>query len=47
LKRWGAKEVLVNTQEENLAAVRLYQRLGFHLQPEGLAVLRRSLDEAP
>ncbi len=46
LKRWGAKEVLVNTQEGNLAAVRLYERLGFDLQPEGLAVLRRSFGEA-
>ena len=46
LRRWGAKEVLVNTQEGNDAAVRLYERLGFRLQPDGLAVLRRSLGEA-
>lgn len=44
LRRWGAKEVLVNTQEENERAVRLYERLGFELQPEGLAVLRLPLD---
>jgi len=43
LRRWGAKEVLVNTQEENERAVRLYERLGFRLQPEGLAVLRLPL----
>lgn len=46
LRRWGAKEVLVNTQESNAAAVRLYERLGFRLQTEGLAVLRRALGEA-
>jgi ribosomal protein S18 acetylase RimI-like enzyme len=43
LGRWGARDVLVNTQEGNQAAVRLYQRLGFRLQPEGLAVLQRAL----
>lgn len=46
LRRWGAKEVLVNTQEGNAAAVRLYERLGFRLQADGLAVLRRALGEA-
>lgn len=46
LRRWGAKEVMVNTQEGNTAAVRLYERLGFRLQPDGLAVLRRSLGGA-
>ena len=46
LRRWGAKEVLVNTQEGNDAAVRLYEALGFRLQPDGLAVLRRALGEA-
>ena len=47
LRRWGAKEVLVNTQEGNEPAVRLYQALGFQLRPEGLAVLRLALGEAP
>lgn len=47
LRRWGAKEVLVNTQVGNEAAVRLYERLGFRLQPEGLAVLRRTVDGPP
>jgi ribosomal protein S18 acetylase RimI-like enzyme len=46
LRRWGAKEVLVNTQVGNDAAVRLYEHLGFRHQPEGLAVLRRFFDEA-
>jgi mycothiol synthase len=44
LRRWGAKEVLVNTQEGNEAAVRLYERLGFRRQSDGLAVLRRRVD---
>ena len=35
LRRWGAKEVLVNTQEGNEPAVRLYEALGFQLRPEG------------
>lgn len=46
LRRWGAKEVLVNTQEGNEAAVRLYERLGFRLRADGLAVLRRTLGRA-
>ncbi len=46
LRRWGAKEVMVNTQEGNVAAVHLYERLGFRLQADGLAVLRRALGEA-
>ena len=46
LRRWGAKEVLVNTQEGNDDAVGLYERLGFRLQPGGLAVLRRDFGEA-
>lgn len=47
LRRWGSKEVLVNTQEGNAAAVGLYERLGFHLQPDGLAVLRCAVHGAP
>jgi ribosomal protein S18 acetylase RimI-like enzyme len=43
LRRWGAREVLVNTQEDNGAAVALYERLGFRRQAEGLAVLQRPL----
>lgn len=43
LRRWGAREVLVNTQEANAAALALYEALGFSRQPQGLAVLRRAL----
>ena len=44
LRRWGAKEVLVNTQEGNGSALALYEQLGFRMQPDGLAVLRHMLD---
>lgn len=47
LRRWGARDVMVNTQEGNEAAVHLYQRLGFRLEPDGLAVLRRAVDLRP
>lgn len=43
LRRWGAREVLVNTQEGNHAAVALYEHLGFRRHDEGLAVLQRPL----
>lgn len=43
LRRWGAREVMVNTQESNRAAIALYQRLGFHLEADGLAVLHRQV----
>ena len=46
LRRWGAKEVLVNTQEGNEPAVHLYPALGFQLRPDGLAVLRLALGGA-
>jgi ribosomal protein S18 acetylase RimI-like enzyme len=44
LRRRGAREVLVNTQEANGAALALYDALGFRRQAEGLAVLRRALE---
>lgn len=47
LRRWGARDALVNTQEDNARSLRLYQRSGFVLQPDGLAVLERSLVEEP
>ena len=47
LRRRGVDRVVVNTQVGNVAAVRLYERLGFRLQPGGLAVLRLPLAEAP
>jgi ribosomal protein S18 acetylase RimI-like enzyme len=43
LRRWGAREVLVNTQESNERAVALYEGLGFRRHDEGLAVLQRPL----
>jgi len=44
LRRWGADQVLVNTQVDNQGAVALYERLGFRRQADGLAVLRRDVD---
>jgi ribosomal protein S18 acetylase RimI-like enzyme len=43
LRRWGARDAVVNTQEGNERSLRLYQRTGFVVQPEGLAVLRLEL----
>ncbi|MEX2294119.1 MAG: GNAT family N-acetyltransferase [Acidimicrobiales bacterium] len=45
LRRWGAREILVNTQEHNHAALALYEAMGFRRQTEGLTVLWRSIDE--
>jgi ribosomal protein S18 acetylase RimI-like enzyme len=45
LRRWGAEDALVNTQEGNDRSLRLYQRVGFVLQPEGLTVLRLDLGD--
>lgn len=45
LRRWGARDALVNTQEDNDRSLRLYQRAGFVLQPDDLAVLQRSLTD--
>jgi ribosomal protein S18 acetylase RimI-like enzyme len=47
LRRWGADDALVNTQEGNDRSLRLYQRVGFVLQPEGLTVLRLDLGDTP
>lgn len=44
MRRHGAERAIVNTQERNVGALRLYQRLGFRLQPGGLAVLELVLD---
>jgi ribosomal protein S18 acetylase RimI-like enzyme len=43
MRRRGADVAWVNTQERNERAMRLYQHLGFELQPDPLTVLRRSL----
>jgi ribosomal protein S18 acetylase RimI-like enzyme len=40
LGRRGVHRVLVNTQEDNERALRLYRRLGFVAEPHGLVVLR-------
>lgn len=47
LRRWGARNALVNTQEDNARSLRLYQRTGFVLQPDGLAVLELVLTDPP
>jgi ribosomal protein S18 acetylase RimI-like enzyme len=46
LRRWGAHDALVNTQQDNDTSLRLYQRTGFVLQPDGLAVLQLALGPA-
>jgi GNAT superfamily N-acetyltransferase len=46
LRRWGARDALVNTQEGNDRSLRLYQRVGFVLQPDWLTVLRLDLGDA-
>jgi hypothetical protein len=43
MRRRGAARAVVNTQLGNEAALALYLRLGFRLQPGGLAVLSRDL----
>jgi len=43
LERRRVKRVMVNTQERNAAALRLYEHEGFERQPGGLAVLARPL----
>jgi GNAT superfamily N-acetyltransferase len=43
MKRRGAVRAMVNTQERNVDALRLYEHLGFRLQPGGLAVLHTYL----
>ena len=44
VRRRGAARAVVNTQLGNEAALALYTRAGFRIQPAGLAVLRRELD---
>jgi ribosomal protein S18 acetylase RimI-like enzyme len=44
LRRWRVSEALVNTQTANEGAVRLYERLGFRLRRDGLAVLELRLE---
>jgi ribosomal protein S18 acetylase RimI-like enzyme len=39
MRRHGATRAFVNTQPDNEAAITLYRKLGFRLQPDGLDVL--------
>jgi ribosomal protein S18 acetylase RimI-like enzyme len=43
LRRRGVERVVVNTQEANARALRLYEQLGFRRQAGGLAVLKKTL----
>lgn len=43
LRRWGADQCMVNTQEGNDRALDLYERMGFRREPAGLAVLASRL----
>lgn len=45
LRRGGASQALVNTQERNAGALALYLACGFELEPTGLTVLARSLTD--
>ncbi len=45
MRRRGADRAVVNTQVGNERALRLYQHLGFRLEPSGLAVLTRRLGD--
>lgn len=45
MRRRGVDRVVVNTQVGNERALRLYQNLGFRLEPAGLAVLTRRLGD--
>jgi ribosomal protein S18 acetylase RimI-like enzyme len=45
LRRWRVERVIVNTQLDNDAALRLYEGLGFRRQPVGLSVLSTGLAE--
>ena len=43
LRRGGARTALVNTPPDNERALALYQRCGFRIEPDRLAVLHRDL----
>ncbi len=44
LRRWRVEDVLVNTPEDNKAALALYEGLGFRHERRGLSVLTMGLD---
>ncbi|HRE01555.1 MAG TPA: GNAT family N-acetyltransferase, partial [Ilumatobacteraceae bacterium] len=43
MHRRGMVRAIVNTQDDNIAALSLYQRMGFRIMPSGLAVMTRLL----
>ncbi len=45
LRRWRVRRVVVNTPAGNVAALALYESLGFRREPGGLSVLAADLDE--
>ncbi|MDP8987294.1 MAG: GNAT family N-acetyltransferase, partial [Actinomycetota bacterium] len=45
MRRGGAVRAMVNTQLDNDRALQLYQSLGFQIEPTGLAVLVRRLQD--
>ena len=45
LARWRVRTILVNTQESNTAALRLYESLGFERKPDGLTVWSARLSQ--
>ncbi|MDP9020599.1 MAG: GNAT family N-acetyltransferase [Actinomycetota bacterium] len=45
MRRGGAVRAMVNTQLDNDRALQLYQSLGFQMEPTGLAVLVRRLQD--
>ena len=47
LRRGGARTALVNTPPDNERALALYQRCGFRIEPDRLAVLHRDLSTSP
>lgn len=46
LRRHAVRRAVVNTQEDNETALRLYLGVGFQLEPEGLAVLAYQVGRA-
>lgn len=44
MQRHHLTRAVVNTHTDNIAALHLYQRLGFRILPNGLTVLQRRLD---
>ena len=45
MQRRRLSRAIVNTHTDNVVALQLYQRMGFRVLPQGLAVMARSLDD--